>query len=203
MYETVPEEASTQASPVKNTLGKVSRGIYDVVETLVIAIAIVVFIYLFVASPHEVIGRSMEPNFWNAEYLLADKVSYKLHEPKRGDVVIFEQTETADYIKRVIGLPGETVELRDGKIWINNKQLDETPYLDSSVYSYGDNFLKEGQPYKIPSGKYFVCGDNRGHSSDSRAFGPIEKSRIKGRAVLIYWPFSQFKIVPHPKLNIP
>lgn len=190
-----------EVSSTRKILGKVSKSIYDVVETLVIAGAIVIFVYLFIASPHEVIGGSMEDNFWNGEYLLADKISYFFKDPQQGDVVIFKQTETADYIKRVIGLPGDTVEVRDGYIYVNGERLYETEYLDSDVYTDGNTFLKEGRIYIVPDGKYFVMGDNRPHSSDSRTFGPIDEDKIKGRAVLIYWPFSHLKLVQRPSYN--
>ncbi|MDD3661577.1 MAG: signal peptidase I [Candidatus Dojkabacteria bacterium] len=187
-----------QESAAKRVARRFVRGVYDIVETLVIAGAIVIFVYLFVASPHEVIGRSMEDSFWNGEYLLADKISYHLNSPNRGDVVIFKQTETDDYIKRVIGGPGDTVEVRDGSVHVNGEPLDESEYLDAGVYTDPGAFLKEGQVYSVPEGKYFVMGDNRNHSSDSRSFGPIEEEQIKGRALFIYWPFSHMKLVPRP-----
>ena len=201
MYEPEVEQPKT-GSGVKKTLSKLFRGVYDIVETLVIAGAIVIFVYLFVASPHEVIGRSMEENFWNGEYLLADKVSYYIGDPKRGDVVIFKQTETADYIKRVIGLPGESIEVRDGHFYVDGTMLEETQYLDSSIYTDPGNFLMEGKTYDIPDDKYFVAGDNRGHSADSRTFGPIDENQIKGRAFVVYWPFSHLKLVNRPSYNL-
>jgi signal peptidase I len=140
----------------------------------------------------------MEPNFWDGEYLLADKITMHFKDFQRGDVVIFKETATADYIKRIIGFPGDTVELRDGKVYLNGSQLDEEEYLDPSVYTDGESYLKEGQSITVPEGKYFVFGDNRPHSSDSRAFGPIDKGKIKGRAVLIYWPFSKFEFLKRP-----
>jgi len=201
MYETSSEEVVEKSSPARKVLGRIFRGLYDVIESLVIAGAIVIFIYLFVASPHEVLGRSMEDNFWNGEYLLADKVSYLFRDPVRGDVVIFKQTPTADYIKRVIGTPGDTVAVRDGSYYVNNSRLDESGYLESAVYTDPGSFLTEGEEYTVPNGKYFVSGDNRQHSSDSRTFGPIDKSQIKGRAVFIYWPFSHLKVISRPSYN--
>ena len=201
MYEPQSEETPKKVG-VRGSLKKVFRGVYDIVETLVIAGAIVVFVYLFVASPHEVLGRSMEENFWNGEYLLADKVSYFVGEPKRGDIVIFEQTETADYIKRVIAVPGDTIEIRDGHFYVNGEMLDESDYLESDVYTDPDNFLMEGKVYVIPEGKYFVAGDNRSHSADSRTFGPVGEDQIKGRAFFVYWPFSHLKVVNRPSYNL-
>jgi signal peptidase I len=185
----------------KNFLKKASHGLYDLVETLVIAFAVVIFIYLFIASPHEVVGSSMEDNFFDGEYLLADKITYHFRDLHRGEVVIFEQTESADYIKRIIGLPGDKLEIRDGSFYVNGERLDESEYLDPGVYTDGKKFLNEGDTYTVPQDKLFVAGDNREHSSDSRAFGPIPFDKVKGRAVLVYWPISHLKIVKKPTYN--
>ena len=204
MYEEELEkdQENIKVSPIKKFLGRFGKGVYDTVEMVVISLAVVVFVYLFILSPHEVVGRSMEDNFWNGEYLLADKVSYRFGEPKRGDVVIFQHSETADYIKRVIGLPGDSVELRDGFYYVNGEKLDEQEYLDDGIYTDGGNYLSEGEVKTVPEGKYFVSGDNRPHSSDSRAFGVIEKSAIKGRAILVYWPVSHLHTVKRPSYNV-
>ncbi len=200
MYEEAPkEEISTPK--FKDSLKKVSRGVYDLIETLVIAFAVVIFVYLFIASPHEVIGRSMEDNFWDGEYLLADKISYHFKDPRQGDVIIFKHSDTADYIKRIIALPGDKVEIRDGNFYVNGEFLDEGEYLDPDVYTEGKKFLSEGEVYTVPQDKIFVAGDNRPHSSDSRAFGPIPFDRVKGRAVLVYWPVTHLKLVKRPTFN--
>ncbi len=200
MYESDQESIPAESS-AKKIIKRIARSIYDVIETLVVSLAVVVFLYLFVASPHEVDGRSMEDNFHNGEYLLADKVSYHFREPKRGDVIIFKHSETADYIKRVIGVPGDTVEIRDGYFYVNGERLDESEYLDDDIYTRGGNALEEGDNYAVREGEYFVAGDNREHSSDSRAFGAIEKDQIKGRAVLVYWPVTHLKTVGRPAYN--
>lgn len=201
MYEPTPEEVPKEGLGFRKFLRRIFKGLYDVIETLVIAGAIVIFVYLFIASPHEVLGRSMEENFYNGEYLLADKVSYFLSNPNRGDVIIFKQTDTADYIKRVIAIPGDTVEVRDGYIYVNEERLDESGYLDSDVYTDPGSFLKEGQVFVVSEDNYFVLGDNRQHSSDSRMFGPIESEQIKGRALVVYWPFSHLKLIQRPSYN--
>ncbi len=148
-------------------------------------------------TPHEVIGNSMHPTYKNGEYLMANKVTYRIKDPERGDVVIFKYSDTQDFIKRIIGLPGDTVMLKDGQLYINNKRLDESNYLSDSVYTNGGDFLKEGESKVIPEGEYFVCGDNRPHSSDSRTFGSVEKADIKGKAWIVYFPFSEFRVVKH------
>ncbi len=190
------------ASPVQSGLKRFFRGLYDVFETFVIAGGFVAFIYFFIASPHEVVGRSMETNFLDGQFLLADKVSYFVSEPKRGDVVIFQHSDTTDYIKRVIGLPGDTVSIRDGFIYVNSEKLDESKYLPPNTYTDPGPYLREGEKIKVPPGKYFVCGDNREHSSDSRTFGPIDKTTIKGRALVIYHPIRQFTIIERQSYTI-
>lgn len=196
MFEPVPDKEIKPEPFLAKAFKRTFRAMYDVVETFVIAGAVVIFVYLFVASPHEVIGISMEDNFINGEYLLADKITYHLNTPQRGDVIIFKHSDTTDYIKRVIGLPGDTVELRDGSVYINDTRLDESTYLADGTYTDPGSYLREGQQITVSNGKFFVMGDNRNHSSDSRTFGPIDESQIKGRAVFIYWPFSKLSLVP-------
>ena len=167
----------------------------DIGEVIVFAVGIFFFIYLLILRPHKIKGESMMPNLPDAEYLLTEKVSYYRENPQRGDVVVFTPPVSEDeYIKRVIGLPGETISLKNGKIFINGKELEEN-YLDINVYTDGSTFLAEGAEYKIPEGKYFVLGDNRPHSYDSRSWGPITKKVISGRAWLIYWPPNKAGVV--------
>lgn len=156
------------------------------------------FIYLLILQPHKIKGASMMPNFPDGEFLLTDKVSYRSGEPKRGDVIVFKAPidESEEFIKRIIGLPGDKVMIRNSRIYINGKLLDEQAYLDSSVYSSGADFLKEGQEVTVLAGEYFVLGDNRQHSSDSRYWGFITKKEITGRAWLIYWPINKIGLVP-------
>ena len=189
-------------------LGKIIRAsrigafLFEMLETFVIALAMVVVLYLFIASPHEVIGQSMEVNFKSGQYLIANKFEYRFHEPKRGDVIIFRHTESADFIKRVIGLPGETVSLKGGRIYINNTLLDE-PYLTAvNQNTAGGIFLEEGESVTVPESSLFVVGDNRNNSSDSRTWGFLNYEDIKGKAWLIYWPISDFMVVPKQEYDI-
>jgi len=160
---------------------------FDIIQVVVFAIALFLFMYLLVFQPHKIKGSSMQPNYPDGEYLLTDKVTYRFSEPKRGDVVVFEAPGGGgdEYIKRVIGVPGETVSVRDGKVYVNGQLLNET-YL--SLYTSGGAFLENGSSVTVPSNEYFVLGDNRPYSSDSRAWGFIAKRKISGRAWLIYWP---------------
>lgn len=174
----------------------------DILEVIVFAFAIFLFLYLLVMQPHKIKGVSMMPNFPDGEFLLTDKVTYRFKEPKRGDVIIFKApvAEDEEFIKRIIGLPGEKVMLKEGHFYINGKILDES-YIASDVYTNPGNFLLENEEYTVPTGKYFVVGDNRPHSSDSRFWGPVDLKAFNGRAWLIYWPLSSFGTVKGTSYN--
>lgn len=183
-------------SLVKEGTKAILTFLFDILETIVIAFAIFAVVYIFIASPHEVIGKSMEPNFYEGEFLLADKITYKFREPRRGEVVIFQFDDTHDYIKRVIGLPGDTVEIKDGDVYLNEEILIESEYLKNSVRTSNGNFMTPGRKEVVPEGYMFAMGDNRSHSSDSRNFGMIKEDSIKGRAIVRYWPFDSFTMIP-------
>ncbi len=161
------------------------------------ALAIFVVVYLFFFQPHQVKGASMDPNFHDNEYILTDKISYRFHTPQRGDVVIFRapQNRELDYIKRVIGLPGEKVKVQGGEVFVNGQRLKES-YLPANLTTNAGDFLRAGQDYQIPEDNYIVFGDNRPHSSDSRAWGPVVKEDIIGKAWLRYWPPQDFGLLP-------
>ena len=161
----------------------------DILEVIVFAIAIFLFIYLLVLQPHKIKGDSMQPNFPDGEYLLTDKVSYRFGEPERGDVVVFEPpgSDGEEYIKRIIGLPGEEVSVRGGKVYIDGAMLSES-YISETLRTSGGGFLNDNTTTIVPSDRYFVLGDNRIASSDSRMWGFVEKDKITGRAWIIYWP---------------
>jgi len=196
MYEE-NQTVETPTEKISSAFASIGKFLVSFLETVVVALVISIVLYIFVMTPHEVIGNSMHPTYKNGEYLMANRISYRIGEPKRGDVVIFRYSETQDFIKRVIGLPGDTVMLKDGELYINDKRLDESDYLSSTVYTNGGEYLKEGESKTLSEGEYFVCGDNRPHSSDSRVFGPIEEDAIKGKAWIVYFPFSEFRIVQH------
>ncbi len=168
----------------------------DILEVIVLAIGIFLIVYLLILRPHKIKGMSMHPNFPDGEYLLTEKVSYYREDPKRGDVIVFKPPISEDeFIKRVIGLPGDTVMVLNGKVFVNDAELNED-YI--KVETSPSTFLPEGQKYTVPEGNYFVLGDNRPHSSDSRSWGPITKKVITGKAWLIYFPFNLGGFVPAP-----
>ncbi len=193
------EAPTTESNEPKATkfLGSIGKAIYSLIETILVALVLAIVLYLFIMTPHEVVGNSMHPTYKNGEFLMANKITYRISEPKRGDVIIFKYSDTADFIKRIIGVPGDEVMIKDGKIYINGELLNESAYLDPSVITNGGSYLHEGQTIKLNEDEYFVCGDNRSNSSDSRDFGPIKKSAIKGKAWIVYYPFSEFRVVQH------
>ncbi len=166
--------------------------ILDFFETVVLAAVIFLLVYLFLWQPHRIKGRSMEPNFHDVELILTNRVSYRIREPQRGDVVVFRapMREDRDYIKRIIGLPGDKVMVKEGRVYINGKLLEE-PYLPSNVYTKPGFYLSEGVEKIVPPRSYIVMGDNRDHSSDSREWGPVPFRNIIGKAWLRYWPLSK------------
>lgn len=155
-----------------------------------------ILVRAFIAQPFVVQGRSMEPSFHSQEYLVVDKLRYRLGEPTRGDVVVFRAPEdmTQNYIKRVVGLPGETVTIKGNQLFINGEQLTEA-YLDEALEKLNGNFTLETS---LEDGEYFVLGDNRDHSSDSRRWGALPRENILGKAVLVVFPFGDFGIIPTP-----
>lgn len=142
----------------------------------------------------------MFPTFINEEKVFTDLVTPKFTEFKRGDVVVFEAPPDPEkhFIKRVIGLPGDTVMLQNSTFYINGAPLDESNYLDPSVYTGPQAFLQEGQLVTVPQDSFFMAGDNRPHSSDSRDFGFVKKSKIDGKSWVVFWPLNKFRFVSNP-----
>jgi len=188
---------------IKEFLKSVGNFILDTIETIVMALAMFAMVYLFLAQPHQVHGESMFPNFEDKEYLLTEKVSYRFREPKRGDVVIFKypKAHEYDYIKRLIGLPEETILLEGEKVKIFNDQhpegfILEESYLNPKTKTIGRTVIKPGQKFHIPKDNYVMMGDNRERSSDSRAWGTVKREELIGRAWLRYWPPQALAFIP-------
>lgn len=169
----------------------------DFLETIVVSLAIFAVVYIFLFQPHQVDGKSMEPNFHNAEYILTDKISYRISSPKRGDVIVFHSPQDAgtDFIKRIVGVPGDLVMVKDGYFYLNGTRLDEEYINDPGKVAPG-RFLREGATAEVPNGQYLVMGDNRLHSSDSREWGFVPRTNIVGRAFFRYWPVDVFGTIP-------
>jgi len=176
--------------------------LWEVVKVVAMALAIVVVVKHFLFQPFYVKGASMEPTYEDHEYLIIDELTYRFNTPTRGEVVVFRYpNDTSQYfIKRVIGLPGESIQVRDSAVWVNGKQLDESAYLDASVQTSGSISLTLGAK------EYYLMGDNRSASLDSRIFGPVNRTFIVGRTWFRAWPFSRlmrFSAPSYPTLTTP
>lgn len=186
-----------------SALRSLSGFFLDVIETVVVALSIFLVIYLFFMQPHQVSGQSMEPTFLDKEYVLTDKVSYQTGSIQRGDVVVFHAPEASgcpqgtgcDFIKRVLGLPGDTFSVRDNAIWINGEKLPE-PYIPPENVTKAGEYTAGGREILLQDNEYMVIGDNRPFSSDSRVWGPVGKEAIVGRAFFRYLPIEKAGIIP-------
>ncbi len=182
----------------------------DTVETVVIALSIFVVIYLLAFQPHEIKGQSMNgiAGFHDGQYLLTDKLTYRFREPQRGEVIVFKYplNKSIDYIKRVIGIPGDKIMLKQNKVYLYTPNcpegviIDQSEFLAPTVKTDPKTFLKEGVIVTIPEDNYFVMGDNRPHSSDSRTWGFVERKDIIGRSLVRYWPPNEIGLIQHPKI---
>ena len=171
--------------------------ILEIGKIVIIALAIVIPVRYFLFQPFIVRGQSMEPNFFDGDYLIIDELSYRLREPQRGEIIIFRSPTdpSSRYIKRIIGLPGETVQVRDGEVVIytdDYPQVLEEDYLPEEFGTFGNLqvFLEDDQ--------YFVLGDNRSASYDSRRFGPLLEDSIIGRVYLRAWPIDLLDKIEAP-----
>lgn len=146
----------------------------------------------------------MYPTFKNKEYILTNLITMRFGTPQRGDVIVFRAPtdREKDFIKRVIGLPGDTVMLKNGDVYVNNVKLDESSYLKAIKTPPGP-FLHDETPINVPPNEYFVMGDNRPYSSDSREWGFLKKSDLIGKSFFVYWPLKNMRIVQKPVYNIP
>ncbi len=170
--------------------------IIEFIQTAVVFAAIGTAIYLFIAQPHKVSGSSMFPTLHTGDYIITNKVNYRLNDPKRGEIIVFKnpREESQDFIKRILGLPGDKVRVEKGHIFVNDVQLNES-YLISSVITLPGSFLKEGSDEIVSKDHYIVIGDNRLASSDSREWGFISREEIIGQAFFRYWPLISIGLI--------
>lgn len=175
--------------PQKSFLQNLGGYFIEFIETVVVIGAVFALIYLFIAQFHKVSGSSMVPTMQSGDYLITEKLSYKFKNPKRGEMIVLKnpRDESQDFIKRIIAVPGDTIEIKDNTVYLNGQILTEN-YLPAGTLTDPKAFLTEGSAVKAGSDQYFVFGDNRSHSSDSREWGPATKEKIVGKAFFRYWP---------------
>jgi len=180
--------------------------LFEIVETLVLTLIIFLVIQTFVAQPYKVQQQSMEHTLEPDQYVLVDKLTPRFDTYKRGDIVVFTppadwvQEDGTPFIKRVIGLGGDTVEVRDGKVFINGTEIDEEYVYASEPGDPPQPTTVPGDEHRwvIPTDELFLLGDHRAASADSRTFGPVPAVQVIGRAWLRYWPIDVFGILKTP-----
>lgn len=187
---------------------KIGQFVLETIQTIVLALSVFIICYLFLFAPHQVKGSSMVPNFQDKELILTNKISYRFHPPERGDVIVFKAPPSepcseieCEYIKRIIGLPGERIKLADNVIYINGQTLDQSSFLPDDFQTRQGGYLQENVEKIIPEGYYLPLGDNRSYSRDGREFGPIVKESIIGKAWVRYWPIRSIGLIRHVDLD--
>ncbi len=193
------EELISYQGPKEPGIGsEVLAFFWETIKIVAISLVIILPIRYYIVQPFFVKGASMESNFEDGDYIFIDELSYNFADPVRGDVVIFRYPldKKEFFIKRVVGLPGETVDIKDNKVTIYNKEnptgvVLEEKYLDKGQETVGTSRIK------LDDNEYYVLGDNRLKSSDSRRWGTVHRSLITGRAFVRLWPFSRVAKIPH------
>jgi signal peptidase I len=175
--------------------------VLELVKIVVISLVIIIPVRYFLIQPFYVKGASMEPNFYDREYLIIDEITYRFEKPKRGDIIVFRYPRNPQeyFIKRLIGLPGESVQIKDGEVMIFNADQPDgfvlkEDYLEQGVKTYGLSDSK----VDLGANEFFVLGDNRNSSKDSRSFGPVNDSYVTGRVLFRGWPFNRVKVFEAP-----
>jgi signal peptidase I len=177
----------------------------EVAKIGLLALAIVLPIRLFIVCPFYVKGASMEPNFYDKEYLLIDEISYRFQQPQRGEVIVFRypQDPREYFIKRVIGLPGETLKMDKGDLYLLDKSTSEwTKINESYLPSTDQTFAFDSSESTLGPDEFFVLGDNRAHSRDSRFFGPLHRRYLVGRVMLRGLPLSRAQLFKAPSYQL-
>ncbi|MEI6490386.1 MAG: signal peptidase I [bacterium] len=191
-------EQKPPARNISSLIGRFFKTIFNFLfagPIFTIFLVLIILIRIFVAEPFLVYGSSMEPNFETGDYLIVDELTYKFESPKRGDVVVLKppMDESKHYIKRIIGLPGETISVNGSAVVIKNKENPEGFTLNEPYITFQSDRVAN---YALNNHEYFVMGDNRAVSSDSRIWGPLPSNLITGRALLRILPLKDFGIMP-------
>lgn len=187
-------------------LNKIGMWLLDAIQVIGISALTILILHVYVFQPNEVSGKSMYPYLEDKDRIITEKVTYRLNEPQRGDIVVFKYplNKKEEFIKRIIALPNEELELKNSLITIYNTNnpkgmIIEEKYLPTNTVTNGRAFLTEGKRVKVPANHYFVMGDNREGSSDSRQWGFITREDIVGRAVIRIWPANTFSLLGNVK----
>lgn len=174
----------------------------DWVKPLLIAAILAIGIRTFLFGPYKIPTGSMRPVLMEGDRIFVDKISYRFREPQRGDIVVFKYPldPKKDFVKRLVAFGGETLEIRDGQLYVNSRKLEAPPSITERFYYNRSDwaFGKEGQLITIPEGQLFVLGDNSAQSSDSRNWGFVPRTDVIGRAVIIWWPPKRFRLIKNP-----
>ncbi len=166
-------------------------------EPLLIAAVLAIVIRTFIFGPYKIPTGSMKPTFMENDKIFVDKLSYRFHEPTRGDIIVFKYPldRKKDFVKRLVGLPGDSVEIRKGVILVNGKPMTDPPFGSHTYYNVEDwEFGKSGLVVRVPADHYFALGDNSAHSADSRQWGFVPKKDLIGKAFMIWWPPKRVKL---------
>jgi len=186
----------------KSTAAVIVGFVVEIVQVVAISLAIIIPIRYFLIQPFYVKGASMEPNFYDHEYLIIDEVSYRIGEPERGDIIVFKYPSDPKqyFIKRIVGLPNETIEVQNGNIVVYNESYPEGTILEED-YLEADVVTAGQKKVKLRNDEYYVLGDNRNSSLDSRSFGPVNESYIVGKVWFRGWPVTKIKFFENPEYN--
>ena len=172
------------------------------IKPLLIAAVIAIGIRTFIVGPYKIPTGSMRPVLMEGDRIFVDKISYRFREPKRGEIIVFKfpQDRKKDYVKRLVGLGGEGLEIREGQIYVNGGRIESPAIFNDRFYYNRDDwdYGKRGQVVSIPEGHFFVLGDNSAASSDSRNWGFVPRKDLVGRAVLIWWPPQRARLIKNP-----
>lgn len=176
---------------------RVKREIREWGESLVIALVLALIIRTFVVQAFKIPTGSMRPTLLEGDRLLVNKFLYRFKEPRRGDIIVFRYPggEKKDFIKRLIAVNGEDVEIRDGNIYINGKLAEEPFVIRQIRYFNKSPYGSVGKPVKVPEGSYYVLGDNSSSSKDSRYWGFVPRKNVIGKAFFLYWPLNRIRII--------
>ncbi|MDN5346623.1 MAG: signal peptidase [Clostridia bacterium] len=169
---------------------KKSSTLVDILQSVTVAAILAFLIRTFLFTPFYIPSKSMEPTLYPNDRIIVNRLAYRWHEPERGDVIVFRYPldPQRDYIKRIVALGGEEIEARGGHLYVNGRRLNED-YLPKGVV------LEDFGPVKVPEGSYFMMGDNRKYSADSRVWGALERKYILGKALLVFWPPDHIKLI--------